>query len=222
MRSASYRPPRQLRLVSENAKLPTERRPTDAELIEAVVRGDAKVAGQLYDRLFGVVDHTLCRIFGRRERDHDDLVQAAFEQIIITLTSRRFAAACSLSSWASVVTSNVGLNSLRSIRRERQVLSWGDETERVQSVPTGSADLEQQASVRREIERVRLELANMDPVKATTVFLHDVVGHDLAEISVLMGVSLAAAQSRLVRGRKELFLKLGAAPSGDRLKGAKS
>jgi DNA-directed RNA polymerase specialized sigma24 family protein len=31
-----------------------------------------------------------------------------------------------------------------------------------------------------------------------------VLGHDLAEISVLTGVSVSAAQSRLVRGRQEL------------------
>src|SRR5215212_10043987 len=66
---------------------------SDDMLIEAVVAGDSRVAGQLYDRLVGIVDRTLYRVFGRRESDHDDLVQATFEQIVLTLTKRRYARA---------------------------------------------------------------------------------------------------------------------------------
>ena len=44
----------------------------------------------------------------------------------------------------------------------------------------------------------------MNQERATAVLLYDVFGHELAEIAVLTGVSVAAAQSRLVRGRKEL------------------
>jgi len=44
----------------------------------------------------------------------------------------------------------------------------------------------------------------MAPEKAETLFLHDVEGLDLAEIATLTRVTVAAAQSRLVRARKEL------------------
>jgi len=196
--------------------------PTDDEIIEAVVRGDDRVGSHLYDRLVGVVDRTLYRVFGRREADHDDLVQASFEQIVLTLAKRRFAGACSLSTWASTVASHVGLNALRSRRRERRVLDRETSTEEnaPESMPPPSRgpDAEQAVLARFELDRLRGHLASLDPVKAETLFLHDVLGHDLAEVAVLMGVSVSAAQSRLVRGRKDLQALL----SRDEQKGARA
>jgi RNA polymerase sigma-70 factor (ECF subfamily) len=188
---------------------PAPTRPfSDDMLIEAVVAGDSRVAGQLYSRLVGVVDRTLYRVFGRREADHDDLVQATFEQIVLTLTKRRYARACSLPSWAATVASHVALNALRARRRERRVISWGEDMEsRTRTSPTRT-DVEHEAGLRQEIDRVRYHLATMSPDRATTLLLYDVLGHDLSEIAVLTGVSVAAAQSRLVRGRKELLQKL--------------
>jgi RNA polymerase sigma-70 factor (ECF subfamily) len=179
--------------------------PSDDELIDAVVRGDDRVADLLYDRVIGVVDRTLFRIFGRREHDHDDIVQNTFEQIVVTLCRQRFARACSLTTWAATVATNVGLNSLRSRRRERRVV---DRSESVDEAGPRSTSGEAAVEARFELERVRTHLAAMDPNKAETLFLHDALGHDLAEIAVITGVSVAAAQSRLVRGRKELVARL--------------
>jgi RNA polymerase sigma-70 factor (ECF subfamily) len=180
--------------------------PSDDELIDAVVRGDDRLAGLLHDRVVGVVDRTLYRIFGRRENDHDDLVQSTFEQIVITLCRQRFARACSLTTWAATVATHVGLNALRSRRRERRVVDRGqdaDVADRPRAIEGAAA-----AESRLELERVRQHLSEMDPAKAETLFLHDALGHDLAEVAVLTGVSVAAAQSRLVRGRKELMLRV--------------
>jgi RNA polymerase sigma-70 factor (ECF subfamily) len=185
-------------------------RRTDRELIEAVVSGDGAVAGELYDRLFHTVDQTLFRILGRRESDHEDLVQSAFEQIVKTLATRRFAGACSLKTWAASVATHVGLNGLRSRRRERGVFDRNEET--ALSAGAASDDPERDATLRRELEIVRRELAAMNPARAETLFLHQVLGYDLAEIAALTGTSIAAAQSRLVRGRHELYERLGKDP----------
>jgi RNA polymerase sigma-70 factor, ECF subfamily len=182
--------------------------PSDEEIIEAVQRGEHRVAGLLYDRLFGVVDHTLFRVFGRREVDHDDLVQTVFEQIVVTLSRRSYARACNLKTWASSIASHVGFNALRSRRRERRVLDR-DVTLEGTAVPART-DAENMATARVELERVRRQMVAMKPDQAQTVFLHDVLGHELAEIATMMQVSVAAAQSRLVRGRRELYRRLDA------------
>jgi RNA polymerase sigma-70 factor (ECF subfamily) len=176
---------------------------SDEHLIEAVQRGDESVNGAIYDRLYAVVDHTLFRVFGRRESDHDDLVQAAFEQIILTLSKQSFARACSLKTLASTVASHMGLNALRAKRRERRVYDHGDEIDA--ECASTSTDPKRETVSRGLLERVRSELDSMSMERAEAVFFHDVSGHKLAEIALMTGVSVAAAQSRLMHGRRELI-----------------
>ena len=179
---------------------------SDDDLIEAVVAGDASVASELYDRLHHSVDRTIYRVLGRREGDHEDLVQTTFEQIVKTLATRRFARACSLKTWACSVATHVALNAMRSRRRERGVF---DRREEHPDGPALGSDPERDALARRDVDNVRRLLADMSPARAEALFLHDVLGYELAEIAALTGVSIAAAQSRLVRGRHELHEKLG-------------
>jgi len=185
--------------------------PSDEVLIEAVICGDASVAGALYDRLLPLVDATLFRMLGARAADHDDLVQATFEQIVKTLTTRRFARACSLRTWASSIAANVALNALRSRVRERRVVDRNETAAEASERSFARDDPERDLALRREIARVRAALREMNPQRAEALVLHDVLGHDLAEVAALMGASIAAAQSRLVRGRRELKQRLEAA-----------
>ncbi len=74
----------------------------------------------------------------------------------------------------------------------------------------GDGDVEREVSVQQQLERVRFHLSEMTEARATTLFLHDGLGYGLAEISALTLVSVAAAQSRLVRGRRQLRSRLEA------------
>ena len=60
--------------------------------------------GQLSDPLVSRFGVHLIEVLGRRESDHEDLVQMAFEQLILTLSRQSYAQACSLKTWASTVS----------------------------------------------------------------------------------------------------------------------
>ena len=200
---------------------PAEAPVSDEQLIDAVQRGDSRVADELYRRLAGVVDRTLYKVLGRREPDHDDIVQSAFEQVVLTLARQQFAGACSLETWAARVAGHVGLNALRSRRRERR---WIDRTTESDAPPVEHPlvrqDSEKALEARSRLDQVRKHLAAMKPEQVETVFLHDALGHDLAEIAMMTGASVAATQSRLVRGRKELFKRLDREEKALRAKGS--
>ena len=178
-------------------------RPTledDQRLVAAFESGAPEAGGRLYDRLYPVVDATLVRILGGRLQDHPDLVQSAFEQIVATLSRRTFARGCTLVGWAAVLACHVGLNALRARRRERVVIGPERPFE-------GAIGLDGQIDARDGLLLVRRHLSEMDEARVTTLLLH-AMGHDLTEIAALTKTSVAAAQSRLSRGRRELKARI--------------
>jgi RNA polymerase sigma-70 factor (ECF subfamily) len=189
---------------------------SEADLFEGIVRGDEKIAVVLYRHVLPAVEATLLRVFGRREADHEDLVQIVFEQIILTLSKRRYAQACSLKTWASSIAANVALKSLRSRYRQRRVFDVFVEAETV-SNQSSHEDVEGTIAARERVTRVRHELSQLASAKAEAVLLHDVLGHGLLEIAAMTGTSVTAAQTRLSRGRRELAARLGLDADEERL-----
>src|SRR5262252_9072686 len=94
---------------------------SEEELFEGILRGDERIAVELYHRLLPAIEASLLRVLGRREADHEDLVQIAFEQLILTLSRQSYAQACSLKTWASSIAAHVALKALRSRYRQRRV-----------------------------------------------------------------------------------------------------
>ena len=167
---------------------------SDAELFEGITRGNAQLATELYRRLLPAVEATLFRVLGRREPEHEDLVQASFEQIILTLSERRYAQACSLKTWASTLTAHVALKALRSRCRQRKVFNTTLEPAEVTERTSGIDDVERSVALKRELEKLRGLLSELSPEQAEAVVLHDLMGHALGEIATNTGVSVAAAQ----------------------------
>jgi RNA polymerase sigma-70 factor, ECF subfamily len=199
----------ELRLVSAPDKVQRNAQ-DDEQLVRDFEVGKPNAGAALYDRLLPVVDATLFRILGRREHDHSDLVQSAFEQIVSTLMKRRYARGCTPVGWAATIACHVGLNALRARRRERAVI----DRETQPSVPGRAAALnpELQFGAREELDAVRHHLGEMANDRVVALLLA-AMGYDLTDIARLTNASVAAAQSRLSRARRELSARLHAAPS---------
>jgi RNA polymerase sigma-70 factor (ECF subfamily) len=193
-----------------SAERSAPRHADDAVVVEALRRSEPGAAEALYRRLYPAVSRTLWRIL-HGTPDHDDLVQVTFERVIRTLIDGRFAGACSLTTWASSIAGHAALDHLRARARERRLFV---DQESVSGWEGATAmDAERSLSARAQVAELQGILARMNPDHVRAVVLYDVLGHSLSEMAAVLGVSEAAAQSRLSRGRKEL-LRRGTAKLG--------
>ncbi len=176
----------------------------DNELVAAVRAGDESAATAFHDRLRPRVEATIRRLLGPRDSSTDDLGQLAMIALIEGIG--RYRGECSLDSWASAVAARIVYKQIRRRRLERRVFAAPDQEARASIDPM-------RALVARDlVARARGLLGGVSEDKAWTFLLHDVCGFDLGEIAAITGVSLAAAQKRLVRGRREIHEKVAADP----------
>lgn len=178
----------------------------DHELLAALRAGDDSASTALYDRLRPCVDVTIRRVLGRRDVDHEDLVQLSIIEIVASIHAYR--GECALDGWASRVTAHVVYKHLR--RRKLEQRTFAGEPDDDSAAAESTSRL---IAVRDLVSRVRRHLDAMEEAKAWTFLLHDVCGFDLREIAEITGVSVAAAQSRLVRGRREIHERVAADPA---------
>lgn len=179
----------------------------DAEILAAVGRGDESAAGALHDRVRPTIDRTIARLLGRNDADHADLAQLSVIELVRSIA--RFRGECSLDTWTTRVTAHTVFKELRRRRSERRLF---DRAVEVDGSHAGTGDLDREITMRSAVARVRAHLDALDVTKSWTVLLHDVCGHDLREIAEITEVTVAAAQTRLVRGRRELHERLLADP----------
>jgi RNA polymerase sigma-70 factor (ECF subfamily) len=132
--------------------------------------------------------------------------------IEVVYTIDRFRGDCPLDAWASTVAAHVVYNHIRRRTTERRLfesMRFGDGSD---DMPASSRSLSRETTARSVLRRVMSHLDNIDEAKAWAYVLHDVCGYDLREVAEITGASVAAAQSRLVRGRRELQERLANDP----------
>ena len=177
----------------------------DSQLLAAMRAGDKSVAAAFHDRVRPQVDRTLLRLFRRYDVDHEDLRQLALIELVLTIG--RFRGECSLDSWVGAITARIVFKHLRRRQAERRLFGALDQEDA--EPPSGtSAD----PMVRNLMLHAARHLQSMDPSRAWSFFLHDVLGYELRELAQILGISVAAAQSRLVRGRRELHARFASDP----------
>jgi RNA polymerase sigma-70 factor (ECF subfamily) len=179
----------------------------DIELLTALRASDPTAATAFHDRAKPQIDRTILRLLGRRDNDHDDLAQLAMIELVYAID--KFRGDCSLDSWISMLTARVVYKQLRRRKLERRTFGAIDPE---MTTVTSGRKTERDAMAKSMMTRIATHLEGMEEQKAWTFLLHDVRGYDLQEISEIMGVSASAAQTRLVRGRREIHERIAADP----------
>jgi RNA polymerase sigma factor (sigma-70 family) len=155
--------------------------------------------------LLPVVEAALRRVVTARDPEFEDLLQSVLEAVLAAMRKERFRGESSLSTWASAIARNVAIDALRSRSRERRVFSsQKDLEEAAAQSQSNSPSPELMADVRQQLSHYHEALQSLCLTKAQVVYFSDVLGHGLEEIAATLGISVAATQSRLVRGRKEI------------------
>lgn len=151
------------------------------------------------------MDAALRRVLPRRDHEYEDLRQSAVEAVLAALKKNHLRGDASLSTWAAAITRNIAIDALRSRSLERRLFDSQTENEEVAvREPSSDASPELLAEVRQHLAHYHGALQSLAPLKAQVLGLSDVLGHRLEDIATTLGLSVAATQSRLVRGRKEL------------------
>jgi RNA polymerase sigma factor (sigma-70 family) len=174
---------------------------SDASLCRALAAGQAWAAKLVYDQ----VDAVLFRIMGPGEGDREDLAQQSLERIISTIVSGRFSHGCSLRSWATIIARHTAIDTMRSRWRERKLFDRTVAPGTLELIAEDGRSPESAAEASRRVEQLVGALSSVNRGRAQAIILHDIMGHDLAEVARLTGLSVAATQSRLVRGRNEVL-----------------
>ena len=213
MTSGARRPamPR-LRLVAPDAPGPISRRSDRSRrsmtvALSAMRAGDKKVASLFHDRVRPQVDRTLRRLFDRRDWRFDNLRQQALVELVFTI--HRFRGECSLDSSISTVTGTSSTSicaeadraALRRLARARRAVSPGHSSAR-----------RGEALARSMLQRAPTTSPRWTPTRRGHPFSY-ILGYELVEVAQTMGITVAAAQTRLVRGRDEVHDRLATIPT---------
>lgn len=176
----------------------------DPELVVLAQQGDNQAFAELVER-----HHATCRRLAvsilRNADDAEDEVQnalwKAFEHI------GQFQQDAKFSTWLSRIVVNQCLMRLRRERRARHVSI----DEPVAAEDNLRVDLpDQQASPEEALGREELgavlhtEIRRIPPLLRQVFILRDVEQRPMEEVSQMLGISVAAAKSRLLRARLEL------------------
>jgi RNA polymerase sigma-70 factor (ECF subfamily) len=174
-------------------------READDALIADVVAGKPERAAAFCQRVWRTVDRTVRRLLGHDDSEYDDLVQLAIVELIRSVGSFRGDGA--LDGWVSAVTAHVVYRFIRRRSINRYVPIESVQPDALHSqAPAGEDSIAQ----RESLARIVGHLDELGEKLAWTFVLHDVLGYRLRDVARIMGGSEAAAQSRLVRGRKRL------------------
>lgn len=169
----------------------------DRILAERVARGDEDAFHEVFHANLDAVRGVLFRVAGPAH-DPDDLVQTTFLEVYRSSGSYR--GECPYGAWIRGVAARVALRAVRSAKRRAAHLVVVEDSNGVAE----GADQHEACVTGLRLRRLRAVLERLDPDKRAVLMLHEVEGLGVREIAEALGLSVAAAKSRLLRGRAEM------------------
>ena len=177
---------------------------SDAGLVHLAQQGSEAAFGELVLRHGRAMLQTALSILHSREEAEDEVQNAwwkAWQNI------RRFEGEARFTTWMTRIVMNQCLMHLRHERRARFVYldqSIEGEPRPLRELRDGAEGPERELG-RRQVEGLlRLEISRIPPMLRNALVLRDVNQLPMPEVAGELGISLAAAKSRLLRARHEL------------------
>jgi RNA polymerase sigma factor (sigma-70 family) len=153
-------------------------------------------------RVRNLVKSAVRRFMSAHDPEFEDLIQTSLASVVAALGARLVADQIP-AGWVVCVARNVVIDRLRARQRERRVFE-GDASGREHVALARALEPDHLTHVRDELRRYESRLRRICAAQAVVVYLHDVLGHDLTETAAAVGISVSAAQSRLIRGRRAI------------------
>ena len=188
----------------------TEAATEELALVQAAQKGDLEAFSQLvkrYDRnIFRIAQHIT-----HNEEDAQDVVQDAFLKAYQNLS--RFQGNSKFYTWLVRIAVNEALMRLRKRRTDRTVSLDEDVQTEEGSMPREVADWSptpEQIYGQSELgDILRKTIQGLPPGFRTVFVLRDVEGLSTEETAEMLGLSVPAVKSRLLRARLQLRDRLG-------------
>jgi RNA polymerase sigma-70 factor (ECF subfamily) len=169
-------------------------------LIQRCLNGDQAAWNQIVQLHWRKVFNVAYKFVGRHE-EAEDLAQDIFLKVFRSLGT--FDRRANFQTWLISVSRNLCIDHYRSVRKERESLDRGIDTDELAPVapePGPIAALEQ----RDRVALLRQALAALPPALRTAVVMRDLQELSYQEIADRLALPEGTVKSRINRGRNEL------------------
>jgi RNA polymerase sigma-70 factor (ECF subfamily) len=177
----------------------------DMVLVAAAKSGSSDAFEILVKRHARRILRVAQRVTGNRE-DAEDIVQQSFQKAFVHL--QRFEGRSSFYTWLTRIAINEALMCRRTNGRASVVsideLTNGEEAALPRQISDSGPSPERSYSEQERKQILLFAVNQLKPEIQTAIQLCELDGRSLKESAQMMGVSLAAAKSRVLRGRRKL------------------
>ena len=192
-------------------------RRSDDQLLSRARSGDQVAFGELCLRYTGMLKQRIFRIVRNRE-DTEDVLQETLLSAYRHLDT--FRGTCRVSTWMMKIGINTSLMVLRKRRSTAEVISEqvSDDGQRFESPEFRDPGLnpEQRYIADQTIARLRSTMRRLPARMRTVMDLYCVKEVRLKDAAAILGITEAAAKSRVLQGRKRLRRSLSTRRIPDR------